>query len=71
MSYSLLNAAKPLYPLFLAATKGNPEKAHHQMLATLSQVEDKRQTPWGQWLLSQSESSFKVVDQRLNQNLWG
>ncbi|MGK7946484.1 MAG: quinone-dependent dihydroorotate dehydrogenase, partial [Microcystaceae cyanobacterium] len=40
-------------------------------LATLSQVEDKRQTPWGQWLLSQSESSFKVVDQRLNQNLWG
>jgi dihydroorotate dehydrogenase len=70
MTY-LFNATKPLYPLLLAATKNNPEKAHNQILATLSQVEQKRQTPWGKWLLSQSEKSFKVENKRLNQNLWG
>ncbi len=71
MNYSLFNLSKPLYPLFLAVTKGNPEKAHNQILATLSQLEQKRHTPWGQWLLSQSENNFKIKDNRLSQSLWG
>ncbi|MGK7932835.1 MAG: quinone-dependent dihydroorotate dehydrogenase [Microcystaceae cyanobacterium] len=67
----MFTTAKPLYSLFLAATKSNPEKAHNQILATLSQVDRNRQTAWGKWLLSQSEQSFKVPDERLKQNLWG
>lgn len=71
MNYSLFNLSKPLYPLFLAVTKNNPEKAHHQILATLSNLENIRYTSMGKWLLFQSENSFKVEDKRLKQSLWG
>ncbi len=71
MNSSVLTLSKPLYPLFLRATQNDPEKAHHQILATLSSLEQARHTPWGKWILSQSEKSLKLTNSRLSQNLWG
>ncbi len=71
MNDAFFNLPKPLYPLFLKATLNNPEKAHQQILTLLHHLENNRHTAWGQWLLTQTEKSFKLTDDRLCQQLWG
>ncbi|MEA5510639.1 quinone-dependent dihydroorotate dehydrogenase [Crocosphaera sp. UHCC 0190] len=67
----MFNFAQPVYPLILAAAKNNPENAHQQLLKTLNYLDSNRHTFWGQWVLSQMESSFCFHDLRLQQTLWG
>lgn len=67
----MLNFTKPFYPVLLATAKGDPEKAHRQMLKTLNNLEINRHSLWGSFALKQLEKSFCVVDQRLQQTLWG
>ena len=67
----MFELARPLYPILLAAAKGNPEGAHLQFLKILSQIERSRRSPWGRWILSQLEQSFCFSDLRLCQTLWG
>ncbi len=62
---------KPFYPLLLSAVKGDPEKAHRQMLDTLTNMEQSRNTTWGSFSIKQLEKSFCVEDSRLAQTLWG
>ncbi len=67
----MFNFAKPFYPLVLSAVKGDPETAHKQMLKTLSNIEENRNTTWGNLALKQLQQSFCVKDKRLAQNIWG
>ena len=67
----MFQIARPFYPLLLAATKGDPETAHRQVLQALQQLERRRNHSWGQSLLSQFEQSFCLRDPRLSQSLWG
>lgn len=71
MNIQLFNTSKPLYPLFLALTKSNPEGAHQQILRTLSQLDHAKNARWGQWILSQGKQTFCLEDSRLSQTLWG
>jgi dihydroorotate dehydrogenase len=67
----MFNFAQPLYPLFLAAAKSNPEGAHQQMLKALTGIEHSRNSLKGRWVLHQFEQSFCYSEPRLSQTLWG
>lgn len=67
----MFNFAKPFYPLALSAVKGDPENAHKQMLATLSNIEQSRHTTWGSLAVKQLQKSFCWQDSRLEQTIWG
>ena len=67
----MFNFTKPFYPLLLSAVKGDPENAHKQMLATLSNIEQSRHTTWGSLALKQMQKSFCFQDSRLTQTIWG
>ncbi len=67
----MFNFTKPFYPLLLSAVKGDPENAHKQMLATLSNIEQSRHTAWGSLALKQLQQSFCLQDSRLAQTIWG
>ena len=54
----MFNFTKPFYPLLLSAVKGDPENAHKQMLATLSNIENSRHTAWGSLAIKQLQQSF-------------
>ena len=62
---------KPFYPLLLSAVKSDPEQAHRQMLNTLTNIEQSRNTSWGSFSIKQLEKSFCLEDSRLSQTLWG
>ncbi len=62
---------KPFYPLLLSAVKSDPEQAHRQMLNTLTNIEQSRNTSWGSFSIKQLEKSFCLRDERLAQNIWG
>lgn len=67
----MLQYTKAFYPLLLSAVKSNPETAHHQVIDTLSKIEQSRDTAWGRLAIKQLENSFCWQDNRLQQNLWG
>ena len=67
----MFQLAKPFYPLLLAAVKSDPETAHRQMLSVLTKIESSRHGSWGKLLIKQLESSFCLIDPRLQQQLWG
>jgi dihydroorotate dehydrogenase len=67
----MFNLVQPLYPIFLAAAKQNPEAAHQQMLKALSRIDYARHSFWESWVLKQFEQSFCLSDPRLSQTLWG
>lgn len=67
----MFNFTKPFYPLLLAAAKGDPEAAHRQLLKTLQNLEESRNSTWGKFAIAQLEKSFVVKDSRLQQSLWG
>ena len=61
----------PFYPLLLTTTQSNPENAHQRLLKVLNRIDNSRQTPWGNWLITQLERNFCFNDPRLDQTLWG
>jgi dihydroorotate dehydrogenase len=67
----MFNFTKPFYPLLLSAVKNDPETAHRQMLRTLSQLQESRNSAWGNLAIKQLQKSFCLRDSRLEQNLWG
>ena len=67
----MLQFTKPFYPLLLSAVKGDPEQAHRQMLNTLTNLEQSRNSSWGSFSIKQLEKSFCLQDSRLSQTLWG
>lgn len=67
----MLNVFRPLYPLFFASVKGNPEKAHLQSLRILANIEQNRSKSWGKWTINELEQSFKLNYPSLHQSLWG
>jgi dihydroorotate dehydrogenase len=66
----MFNYFQPIYPVFFAALKNNPEGAHLQLLKNLSHLSASRHTFWAKWLLAQLEQSFSGSDPRLSQTLW-
>ncbi|MDJ0730886.1 MAG: quinone-dependent dihydroorotate dehydrogenase [Crocosphaera sp.] len=67
----MFNFAQPFYPLVLAVAKNNPENVHQKLLKTLHSLDENRHRVWGKWILSNLEGSFRLEDERLQQNLWG
>lgn len=67
----MLNFAKPFYPLFLNAVKGNPENAHVKSLEILEKIDSNRQKFPSKWLIKQIEQSFSYNHNSLSQTLWG
>ena len=67
----MLKFTKPFYPLLLTTVKSDPEKAHRQLLQTLTQLEASRDKAWGKLAIQQLENSFLLQDSRLQQTLWG
>ena len=66
----MFNLAKPFYPLFLYALKGNPEKSHVQSLQLLQQIDLHRHKFPSKWLIQQLEKSFTYYHDSLRQTLW-
>lgn len=67
----MFNFTKPFYPLLLSAVKSDPETAHRQMLKTLSQLQESRDSAWGNLAIKHLQKSFCLRDSRLEQHLWG
>jgi dihydroorotate dehydrogenase len=67
----MINFARPLYPILLAAAKSNPERAHQQILKVLSWCDRSRHSFWGRWSIEQWSQAFCISDSRLSQSLWG
>ena len=71
----MLDQAQPLYPIFLAAVRDNPEAAHLQLLKILNYLDCSRQSWVGRRLISQVEQSFCLreprLSEQLSQQLWG
>ncbi len=63
--------AKPLYPSLFSLVKGDPEKAHKQLLETLNWLEKSKNTAIGRRIEQQIQDSFTYRDDRLKQTLWG
>ncbi|NJL84603.1 MAG: quinone-dependent dihydroorotate dehydrogenase, partial [Chloroflexaceae bacterium] len=68
---NLLQNLERLYPLLLAATKSDPERAHRQVMKLLSSLEQAAAQPWATWARSQLEQAFVLEDPRLTQQVWG
>ena len=62
---------RSFYPFFLRLIINYPEKAHQFFLESLSLLNQKRHTSFGNYLLSNISNSFQYDDIRLKQNLWG
>ena len=62
---------RSFYPFFLRLIINYPEKAHQFFLESLSLLNQKRHTSFGNYLLSNISNSFQYNDIRLKQNLWG
>jgi dihydroorotate dehydrogenase len=71
----MLDLVQPLYPIFLAAVRDNPEAAHLQLLKILNWLDCSRQSWVGRRLISQVEQSFCLrephLSEQLSQQLWG
>jgi dihydroorotate dehydrogenase len=68
---TLLDIAKPLYPIAFGAIRGRLEESHQLLLNNLHAIDRSRHQFWGRWLLSRLNDSFQITDPRLHQNLWG
>ena len=62
---------RSFYPFLLRLIINYPEKAHQFFLESLSLLNQKRHTSFGNYLLSNISNSFQYNDIRLKQNLWG